>query len=163
MSFQRFFQARISLLSVVCFLIGCTSITYGLTRWLVTKHIIEDQVVRIKNYVESENIEIVSVKFSEDRSVLSKSPKPTSDILSRITRPGYPDYWRPGALMMGAIGAFFICCGCYSAVRASGYISKSGRNKLRFVLAALILSGIVFALVALVIIRTWFSAIESAF
>ncbi len=163
MSFQRLFQARISLLSVACFLIGCTSITYGLTRWLVTKHIIEDQVVQIKNYVESENIEIVSVKFSGDRNVLSKSPKPTSDILSRITRPGYPDYWRPGALMMGAIGAFFISYGCYSAVRAYGEISKSGRENLHFALTALILSGIVFTLVALVISRAWLSAIESAF
>ena len=160
MSFQHLFQVRIPLISVACFLIGCASITYGVTRWLVTTHIIEDQVARIVNYVKSENIEIVSVKFSDDRSVLSKSPKPTSDILSRINRPGYPDYWRPGALMMGVFGVFFICCGCYSAVRASGDISKSVHENVRFVLAALILCGILFALGVLVISRILFSTIE---
>ncbi len=163
MSFQRIRRVRLSLLPVACLVMGCALITYGLTRWLVTKHIIEAQVARIAAYVESENIEIVSIALCEDGRMLSRSPKPISDIVSRIRRPGYPDYWRPGALIMGGCGVVFICCGCYVAVRASGCISKSGGEHMLTVLAAIILCGILLGYVIAVSSRLWFSCMESAF
>lgn len=144
-------------------LVGFICITYGLTRWLVTKGIIEWQLAHVKEFVMSQNIELVSVKLTDDPNVIERKIKPTSEILGRISRPGYPDYWQPGAVALSVVGVLFIIGGCYFQFKTSEDQSVPVRGNLRFVLTAILLGLAVLFLTFFTLNRFLFSSLQSVF